>query len=163
MQNNVDVKLYQANGSVIPNTTSVIANGTATITVQGTLPTDNIYAKSSITTNNLTYAKRTNNDVSDTTENVTVTSENSDQVNVTVAMEAKNGGIKLVKGIDFNFNNFNNFISNAPANSRFAWAQSLIHGKVISDNRIKQSMLHCLITRNKNCRYTSHDLSICDC
>ena len=34
VQNNVDVKLYQANGSVIPNTTSVIANGTATITVQ---------------------------------------------------------------------------------------------------------------------------------
>ena len=88
MQNNVDVKLYQANGSVIPNTTSVIANGTATITVQE-LYQQIIFTLSPITTNNLTYAKRTNNDVSDTTENVTVTSENSDQVNVTVAMEAK--------------------------------------------------------------------------
>ena len=31
---------------------------------------------------------------------------------------------KISKRYDFNFNNFNNFISNAPANSRFAWAQS---------------------------------------
>ena len=58
------------------------------------------------------------------TENITVTSDASNPVNVTEGMHAKNGGIKFVKGSNFNFNNFNNFISNAPSGSQFSWVDS---------------------------------------
>ena len=43
------VTLYQSNGTVIPNTTTIDSNGIATVTIQGTLPTGNITAKTSMT------------------------------------------------------------------------------------------------------------------
>ncbi|MCE3315723.1 hypothetical protein LB336_16040, partial [Staphylococcus aureus] len=69
--------------------------------IQGILPTGNITAKVSITENNLTYAKVTSNGVNNVTENITVTSDASNPVNVTEGMHAKNGGIKFVKGSNF--------------------------------------------------------------
>ena len=48
-------------------------------------------------------------------------SENSDQVNVTAGMQAKNDGIKIIKGTNYNFNDFNSFISNIPAHSTLTW------------------------------------------
>ncbi|WP_239661790.1 hyperosmolarity resistance protein Ebh [Staphylococcus capitis] len=123
--NNANVSLYQSNGSIIQNTTQTVdSNGVATVTIQGILPTGNITAKVSITENNLTYAKVTSNGVNNVTENITVTSDASNPVNVTEGIHAKNGGIKFVKGSNFNFNNFNNFISNAPSGSQFSWVDS---------------------------------------
>ncbi|MBL7583859.1 hypothetical protein JHX96_04060 [Staphylococcus saccharolyticus] len=115
---NAQVTLYQSNGSVIPNTSTTVAyNGTATVTIQGTLPTGSITAKTSIT-NNVTYTKQNSNGlVSNTTEDITIYSDSSDQANVTVGMQAKNNGIKVIKGTSFNFNDFNSFISNVPSHS----------------------------------------------
>ena len=46
---NAQVTLYQSNGTVIPNTnTTIDSNGIATVTIQGTLPTGNITAKTSM-------------------------------------------------------------------------------------------------------------------
>ncbi|MEQ6037003.1 hypothetical protein V2J33_12120 [Staphylococcus saccharolyticus] len=115
---NAQVTLYQSNGSVIPNTSTTVAyNGTA----QGTLPTGSITAKTSIT-NNVTYTntvtmQNSNGLVSNTTEDITIYSDSSDQANVTVGMQAKNNGIKVIKGTSFNFNDFNSFISNVPSHS----------------------------------------------
>ena len=136
--NNANVSLYQSNGSIIQNTTQTVdSNGVATVTIQGILPTGNITAKVSITENNLTYAKVTSNGVNNVTENITVTSDASNPVNVTEGIHAKNGGIKFVKGSNFNFNNFNNFISNAPSGSQFSWVDSLTLGKILSENQKK--------------------------
>ena len=88
--NNANVSLYQSNGSIIQNTTQTVdSNGVATVTIQGILPTGNITAKVSITENNLTYAKVTSNGVNNVTENITVTSDASNPVNVTEGIHAK--------------------------------------------------------------------------
>ena len=119
---NAQVTLYQSNGTVIPNTSTTIdSNGIATVTIQGTLPTGNITAKTSMT-NNVTYTKQNSSGIaSNTTEDISVFSENSDQVNVTAGMQAKNDGIKIIKGTNYNFNDFNSFISNIPAHSTLTW------------------------------------------
>ncbi len=119
---NAQVTLYQSNGTVIPNTnTTIDSNGIATVTIQGTLPTGNITAKTSMT-NNVTYTKQNSSGVaSNTTEDISVFSETSDQVNVTAGMQAKNDGIKIIKGTNYNFNDFNSFISNIPAHSTLTW------------------------------------------
>ncbi len=119
---NAQVTLYQSNGTVIPNTnTTIDSNGIATVTIQGTLPTGNITAKTSMT-NNVTYTKQNSSGIaSNTTEDISVFSENSDQVNVTAGMQAKNDGIKIIKGTNYNFNDFNSFISNIPAHSTLTW------------------------------------------
>ena len=36
-------------------------------------------------------------------------------------MQAKNDGIKIIKGTNYNFNDFNSFISNIPAHSTLTW------------------------------------------
>ena len=119
---NAQVTLYQSNGTVIPNTnTTIDSNGIATVTIQGTLPTGNITAKTSMT-NNVTYTKQNSSGIaSNTTEDISVFSETSDQVNVTAGMQAKNDGIKIIKGTNYNFNDFNSFISNIPAHSNLTW------------------------------------------
>lgn len=119
---NAQITLYN-NENVIPNTNSIISkNGIATVTVAGTLPVGNLTAKTFVT-NHVTYSKlNENNVVTNVTENVIISSDSSEQSTVTAAMQVKNGGIKFIKGTAYNFNEFNNFISNIPANSRLTWA-----------------------------------------
>lgn len=122
---NAQVTLYQSDGSIIPNTNSNISqDGTAIVTIQGSLPVGNITAKTYVT-NNVTYSKlNTEGTVSSSTENVSVYSDSSDQAQVTTAMQVKNGGIKFIKGTTFDFNNYNSFISNIPTNSQLSWQEN---------------------------------------
>ncbi|WP_458127428.1 hyperosmolarity resistance protein Ebh [Staphylococcus epidermidis] len=122
--NDSTITLYKSNGTAIPNTTTQISNGVATVTIAGELPTGSITAQSSVTTNQLNYNKVINQTVTEVTEDITVTSDKSDQANVTVAMQVKNGGIKFIKGTNFNFNDYSQFISNIPANSRSNWTEN---------------------------------------
>lgn len=85
------------------------------------------------------------------TENITVTSDASNPVNVTEGIHAKNGGIKFVKGSNFNFNNFNNFISNAPSGSQFSWVDSPDTWK----NTIGESEKVINVTFTESSRYTN--------